>query len=50
MDLEPVRSSAVSGARLAHADEKALAKAAGFAGGPVFLVDDALAVVLAFRN
>lgn len=50
VDLEPVGSSAVSGARLGHADDQALAEAASFAGGSVLLVNDAFAVVLAFGD
>lgn len=50
MDLEPVGSSAISGAGLAHADHEALAETAGLTGGSVLLVDDAFSVVLAFRD
>lgn len=48
MDLEPVGAAAVPAAGLGHADHEALAQAARLARGAVLLVDDALAVILAF--
>lgn len=50
MDLEPVRSSAVTRATLGHADHKAFLESAALARGSVLLVDDTLAVVLALTK
>ena len=50
VQFEPVGASAVARARLGHADEEALAQAAGLARRPVLLVDDALAAVLALGD
>lgn len=47
VNLEPIGSSAVSGAGLGHANREALAQAARFTRGPIFLVDNTLAIVLA---
>lgn len=47
MDLEPIRSSAVSGTALRHTDHHALPQSARFARGSVLFVDDAFVVVLA---
>lgn len=48
MDLEPVGAAAVAGTALRHAHQEAFSEAARFASCAVLLVDDALAVVLAF--
>lgn len=50
MDLEPIRSAAVTRTRLAHADQQAFAQTARLARGTVLLVDDAFAVGLAIGN
>lgn len=50
VDLEPVGSAAVARPGLGHAHEEALAESASLAGGPVFLVDDALASVFALPD
>lgn len=48
MNFEPVGSAAVARTRFGHADHEALSESAGFASCPVLLIDDTLAVVLAF--
>lgn len=50
VNLEPVGASAVSRPRLGHSDEKTFAQTACFAGGSIFLVDDALAIDLTVGN
>jgi len=50
VDLEPVGSPSVPGAGLGHADEEALAQAAGLARRPVLFVNDALTAVLAVAD
>ena len=50
MNLEPVGSSAVTGAALGHAHKEALAQSTSLARSPVLLVDDALTAVLALAN
>ena len=50
MDFEPVGSSAVTGAALGHAHQETFAQSAGLARRPVFLIDDALAAVLALAD
>jgi len=48
--LEPVGAPSVPGSALGHAHFHALPQTTGFARCPVLLVDDALTVVLAFRD
>ena len=50
VDLEPVRSPAISGARLGHPDHEALPESAGLARGPVLLVHHAPELVLALGD
>ena len=48
MDLEPVGSPAVSGARLGHPHHQTFSQSAGFTGSSVLLVNNTSVVVLTF--
>ena len=50
MDLEPVGSPAVSGARLGHPNHQTFSQSAGFTGSSVLLVDNTSVVVLTFSD
>ena len=50
VDLEPVGSPAVSGARLGHPNHQTFSQSAGFTGSSVLLVDNTSAVVLTFSD
>ena len=48
VDLEPVGSPAVSGARLGHPHHQTFSQSAGFTGSSVLLVNNTSVVVLTF--
>ena len=50
VDLEPVGSPAVSGARLGHPNHQTFSQSAGFTGGSVLLVHHTPVVVLTFSD
>ena len=50
VDLEPVGSPAVSGARLGHPNHQTFSQSAGFTGGSVLLVHHTPVVVLTFPD
>lgn len=50
VDLEPVRTAAVTGAGLRHPDHQTLAQTARLARGSILLVDHAHTAVLAFGD